>query len=83
MDNLAEILKMSILQTLEASKPVELIEAEVIDCNPLTIKISDKLNLSKSNLVLAKGLELEKGDKVLTIRARGGQKYYVICEVEK
>lgn len=83
VEDFATLIKVAAMQTMEASKPVAVIEGEVIENNPLTIKVSEKLQLKKPNIVLSKGLDLEKGDKVLTLRASGGQKYYVICEVEK
>lgn len=83
MEDLAVLIKMAAMQAMEASKPVALIEGEVVEENPLTIKFGEKLQLKKPNVVISKGLDLEKGDKVLSIRASGGQRYYVLCEVEK
>lgn len=69
--------------TNEAGKPTVVMEGEVTETDPLMITLSEKLILRRSNIVFAKGLSLEIGDKVLMIRSQGGQKYYVICEVER
>lgn len=80
---LSEVLQLTALNAMKGSKPTEPFVGEITSVNPLSIKVSDKLTLSRSYLILAKGLYLEEGDSVLCIRASGGQKYYVICEVEK
>lgn len=80
---LSELIKMAAMQSYEASKPITLIEGEIAEVDPITIKFGEKLRLKKPNIVLAKGLDLEVGDKVLALRAEGGQRYYIICEVEE
>lgn len=80
---LAEALQLMALKTMEGSKPAEPFIGEVMGISPLVINVNNKLPVNRNRLVLAKGLDLEVGDRVLCIRALGGQKYYVICEVEK
>lgn len=81
MSGLPELLKATAMNTIEASKLTEPIVGTVTGENPLTISIGSKMALSGSKLILMKGLGLEKGDKVLIIRASGGQKFYVMGEV--
>lgn len=80
---LSEALQLTILNAMEGSKLTEPFVGEITSVDPLSVKVSNKLTLSRNCLVLAKGLYLEVGDEVLCIRASGGQKFYVICEVEK
>lgn len=81
MAELTELIKMAAMNTVNASKPTEPIVGIVTGDNPLTINIDSKIPLSGDKLILMKGLNLETGDKVLLIRASGGQKFYVIGEV--
>lgn len=81
MPELAELMKMAAMNTVKASKLTEPIVGTVTNENPLTISLDSKVILSGGSLILMKGLDLETDDKVLIIRASGGQKYYVIGEV--
>lgn len=80
---LHEALQLTTLKAMEESKPTEPFVGEIAALSPLRIKVNDKLAIGRKSLIMAKGLDLELGDKVLCIRAPGGQKFYVICEVEK
>ncbi len=80
--NFDEILKKYIYNALEASKPCEPCEGIITAKNPVTVKVTDKINLSAgNNLAILKGLDLDIGDKVLLIKAPKGQKYYLIGEL--
>ena len=81
MAELTELIKMAAMNTINASKLTEPVVGTVTDENPLTISLDSKAVLSGGSLILMKGLDLETGDKVLLIRASGGQKFYVIGEV--
>lgn len=78
---LTEALALLTKNTIDATKPCAPFEAIVSSIEPLTIS-RDTLIIPRANIILAKGLSLKIGDRVLCIRATGGQKYYVICEVE-
>ncbi len=80
---LHEALQLTTLKAMEGSKPTEPFVGEITSVSPLRVKVSDKLTVGRNSLIMAKGLDLEVGDKVLCIRAPGGQKYYAICEVER
>lgn len=81
MAGLAELLMLAATNTINASKLTEPVVGTVTGENPLTINLDSKAVLSGGSLILMKGLDLETGDKVLLIRASGGQKFYVIGEV--
>lgn len=81
MADLVDALRMSAARTIDASMLTEPIVGVVTKEEPLTISIDTKISLSGGKLILMKGLDLEVNDKVLLIRASGGQKYYVIGEV--
>lgn len=81
MADLVDALRMSAARTISASMLTEPIVGVVTKEEPLAISIDTKISLSGGKLILMKGLELEVNDKVLLIRASGGQKYYVIGEV--
>lgn len=73
------------MDAYEASKPCTYIVATVTKSNPLEIKISQKMPaLDEDFLVItqsAKDADLKEGDKVLTIRKKGGKEYAVIDKV--
>lgn len=81
--DLYTIIQGAVSRFITASKLTEPTVGTVVSTNPLNVKITDKITLPKGNLILVKGLNLEVGDSVLIIRAAGGQKYYVIGEVEQ
>lgn len=82
--DIAEALQIAISRVIAASKLTEPEIAEVVNEKeePLRIKIGEKLEVNKNSLILSKGLSLKKGDKVICIRKSGGQKYFVLCEIE-
>lgn len=82
MAELNEVIQIIANNTIAAGKPAEPLIGTVQETNPLSIKISDKLLLPRGNITLIKGTNLEKGDRVLLIRASGGQQFFVIGEVE-
>lgn len=81
--DLYTIVQEAVSRIINASKLTEPTVGNVVSTNPLSVKITDKITLPRGNLILVKGLNLEVGDSVLIIRAAGGQKYYVIGEVEQ
>lgn len=83
MLELGDAIKLAAMNAFDASKPAEPVIGTVSTANPLMINLDSKVPLSKKSLILMKGLDLETGDKVLLIRASGGQKFYVIGEVEQ
>ena len=71
-----EIIKKVALNAFEASKPVALMFGEVISTDPVKIKVSQLLTLTKEFLVINGAIS--EGDKVTLIRVQGGQKYVVL-----
>lgn len=80
---LHEALQLTTLKAMEGSKPTEPFVGKITSVSPLYVKVNNKITVGRKSLIMAKGLDLEVGDKVLCIRAPGGQKFYVICEVER
>lgn len=81
--DLYTIIQEAVSRIINASKLTEPTVGNVVSTSPLSVKITDKITLQRNNLILVKGINLEVGDSVLIIRAAGGQKYYVIGEVEQ
>lgn len=71
-----DTIKRVALNAWEASNPVKLLFGKVISTNPVKIKVSDLLTLTKEFLVI--NGEIFEGDQVTLIRVQGGQKYVVL-----
>lgn len=67
------------MDAVNASKPTDGIEAEIISLEPLKIKVDQKLTLTKEFLTITNEMEgkLKKG-KVMLLRLQGGQKYVIL-----
>lgn len=78
-DDLLEVIKKAAMDAVNASKPADGVEAEIISLEPLLIKIDQKLTIGKEFLTVTNELEgkLKKG-KVMLLRLQGGQKYVVL-----
>lgn len=71
-----DTIKRVALNAWEASNPVKLLFGSVISTDPVKIKVSDLLTLTKEFLVI--NGEVFEGDQVTLIRVQGGQKYVVL-----
>ncbi len=82
--DISEAVRAMAIQAIDGSKPVGIDIAEVIneEEEPLKIRLGDKLEVNRGSIVLSRGLVLKKGDKVMCIRKSGGQKFFVLCEIE-
>lgn len=76
---LLEVLKKVALNTMEASQPADYVFGVVTQKTPLKIKVEQKMELSKAQLVLCERVTpLEKDDEVVLMKKKGGQQYLVI-----
>lgn len=78
-DDLLNVIKQAAMDAVNASKPTDGIEAEIISLEPLKIKVDQKLTLTKEFLTITNEMEgkLKKG-KVMLLRLQGGQKYVIL-----
>lgn len=82
--DLIQLIKRIALDAVKAGKPCDIMVGTVEKEDPLKIKISGKVTLDRdffhvTNTVIKSGLK--KGDKVMVVRASGGQKYFVLDKV--
>ena len=89
MSNGAELLKLIkniVAETVKASKPMMIVRGTVTSVDPLVIRLSEKLTLTKEFLLFGRNVKKEKleiNNKLLLLRQQGGQKYYVIDILEE
>ena len=78
--------KRAALEAVRASKPCSVTYGTVTATEPLEIAVDQKLTLRASQLLLTYAvrgeLALQRGEKVLLLRADGGQQYIVLDRVE-
>lgn len=81
MPDLVETIKRIAMDALRASDPVEITYGEVVGLSPLTVQCGDKLRLKGNALLLGKTAAAyiyETGDRLILLRAQGGQRYFVL-----
>lgn len=71
-----DIIKKVALNVFESSNPTRVLFGNVISTNPVKIKVSDFLTLTKEFLVI--NGSISQGDEVTLIACQGGQKYVVL-----
>ena len=78
-DDLLEVIKKAAMDAVNASKPTDGVEAEIISLDPLKIKVDQKLTLTKDFLLIPNEMKekLKKGNVIL-LRLQGGQKYVIL-----
>lgn len=78
-DELLRIIKQAAMDAVQQSEPVEITYGTVLKTNPLTIKVDQKLTLTKEFLIVTKEAKksLTEG-KVVLVKANGGQKYLIL-----
>lgn len=84
MPNIADMIRVLAVQSVEASKPVERVFGVVTNLEPFTIQVNEKLVLSNNFLVITQTVKnyinwkyIDVGDKVVMTRQKGGQLYIV------
>ena len=79
--NLTQLIKKIAEDARKAAKPCNIVIGTVLKAKPLKIKVNQKLILTGEFLYLTETVsdkKLSKDDKVVMIRADGGQKYLVV-----
>lgn len=79
-------IKRAAVEAVEAKKPMAVIFGKVTSAAPLKVQVDQKLELSGSQLVTTSAVRgynaLKKGEKVILLRADGGQKFIVLDRTE-
>lgn len=79
--NLTQVIKQIARDEREASKPADIVPGTVEKTSPLTVRVSPKLALTGETLMTtytAAHSDLAPGDRVVLIRAQGGQRFLVV-----
>ena len=80
--DLLKVIKKAAYEAVEASQPADFCFGEVIDLSPLTVKVEQKLTLSRSQLIMTETVKtlspLVVGDAVVLLKKKGGQKYLIL-----
>lgn len=74
--SILETIKTAAVEAYKAEQPVELRLGKVLSTDPLQIKISDTVTLTKPFIML--NGDVKTGDSVSVIRQQGGQRYLVL-----
>lgn len=76
----SEIIKSSILHTMQSLKFVETYIGEVIEEEPIKIKIDDKIFITEDEIIRTSKFSgiIKKGTKLFIISETGGQKFFLI-----
>ncbi len=75
-----EIIKSSILHSIQSLKFVETYIGEVVEEQPIKIKIDDKIFITEDEIIRTSKFPdlIERGTKLLIISETGGQKFFLI-----
>lgn len=92
-----EIMKKAGIEAVGASNPVNVLFGEVMNVNPLEVRIDQRFILTKEFLILTERVKrkeisigsnayvinegLKQGDKLLLLRVQGGQQYVILDKV--
>lgn len=71
-----DIIKRAAVEAIDASNPCKIVYGTVTKTDPIEVKVSDSLILTKPFLVVDSAVEV--GEKVVLIRHQGGQKYLIL-----
>ena len=84
MTKLTALIKKIAIDAINASKPTTVCFGTVTAINPLSIRISQLIELSPATLIQTSAVKdkLAVGDEVIMIRQQGGQKYLVLDKYE-
>ena len=77
-------IQQTVLETLEAMKPVAVMIGTITKTNPLEVTIDQKLKPDADFLIVPEALaqkDLKVGDRVVLIRVQGGQQYLILDRV--
>lgn len=73
------MMKQAAIEAVEAANPVRIQRGSVVETSPLKIKVSQKISLTKEQIVTCRGIgPVESGDTVILLQQQGGQEYIVL-----
>lgn len=73
------MMKQAAIEAVEAANPVRIQRGSVVETSPLKIKVSQKISLTKEQIVTCRGIgPVEAGDTVILLQQQGGQEYIVL-----
>lgn len=79
MDDLLKVIKEAAMEAVRQAEPMEVVHGTITQLEPLTIKVDQKMTLTKQFLMVTK--EIKAGltlGKVILIKLQGGQKYLIL-----
>lgn len=82
--DLLTLVKKAAIEAVEASQPSDFCFGKVTGTSPLRVKVESKMELGLAQLVLIKTVMdhgLAKGDEVILLKKKGGQKYLILDKV--
>lgn len=73
------MIKQAAIEAVEAANPVRIRKGSVVDASPLKIKVSQKITLTKEQIVTCKDIgPVKQGDTVILLQQQGGQEYIIL-----
>jgi len=79
LTELVQTIKRAAIEAVEAGLPAEPCIGTVIDDDPLTVRLNQRLTLSAGRLLFLAGQPRpEEGDRLALLRFPGGQQYLVL-----
>lgn len=78
--NFIDIIKSSVLHTIQSFKFVDIYVGEVVEEKKLKIKLNEKLFITEDEVVRTSKFEgvIKKGTKLLILSETGGQRFFII-----
>ncbi|WP_250278893.1 DUF2577 family protein [[Clostridium] colinum] len=78
--NFLDIIKPSILHTIQSLKFVDIYIGEVIEEDSLKIKLDEKLFITENEIVRTSRFNgnIKRGTNLLILRESGGQRFFII-----
>lgn len=84
MQGIIEIIKRAATEAIEEGAPAGVFFGTVYSAEPVMIELEQKLMLEEKNMVFIHGTgALEAGDRVVLLRAQGGQLFVVLGKLLK
>lgn len=78
-------IKKAALDIMESTYPVAILEGTVTRGAPLRVKVDQKYDLDRNELIIPKHITqngpIQVGSKLILIRVQGGQKFLIFDEV--
>lgn len=78
--NFFDIIKSSVLHTIQSLKFVDIYIGQVVEEENLKIKLDEKLFIGENEIVRTSSFRgtIKKGTKLLMLRESGGQRFFII-----